>query len=432
MKKRISSFTSLLIILLLNLPTAFAYEQDLSLSDGNVRFSTSTFLEGRTIRIYASVTNHSTEDLLGTVRFYDNGNQINGDQAISLFGNKTDDVFVDWVPGWGSHTIKIRIFPWEPDQDDPSNNEITKSAYIQQDTDYDGTPNTEDEDDDNDGVSDKEDPFPLDKNEWADTDGDGVGDNTDEDDDNDGVPDEQDDLPLDPNETTDTDGDGIGDIADTDDDNDGVSDTQEMNDGTDPLNSDSDGDGTNDGDDPFPLNEDEWNDNDTDGIGDNTDIDDDNDGLLDEEDDFPLNKGPVLITNEDINNAALKRDVVFDASDSYDEDGEILSYNWIIDDKYLKEGRKVTHKFQTLGDHNVKLIIKDDAGETRMSEFLVSVINLRLYSQIFTIIVTILLAGIITYRYIANGNFSNLKTLIARNPKSNENSRNIRDKTGNN
>lgn len=432
MKKSISSFISLLIVLLISLPSAFAYNHDLSLSGSNVRFSTSAFLEGRTVRIYASVTNNSDEDLLGIVRFYDNGNQINGDQAISLFAKKTDDVFVDWVAGWGSHTIAVKIFPWEAEQDDPSNNEITKSVYIHQDTDHDGITNTEDDDDDNDGVLDNEDPFPLDKDEWADTDGDGVGDNADDDDDNDGVPDEQDDLPLDPNETTDTDNDGIGDIADTDDDNDNVTDNQETNNGTDPLNPDSDEDGTNDGDDPFPMNDEEWNDQDEDGIGDNTDIDDDNDGFLDEEDEFPLNKGPVLITNEDINNAALKRETIFDASDSYDEDGEIVSYNWVIDDKYLKEGKKVTHKFQTLGDHNVKLIVKDDAGETRMSEFLVSVLNLRLYSQIFTIIVTILLAGIIIYKYIANGKLSNLKPLVARNQKSNENSRNIRDKTGNN
>jgi hypothetical protein len=56
-------------------------------------------------------------------------------------------------------------------------------------------------------------------------DGDGVGNNLDTDDDNDGVIDEVDLFPLDPNEATDADADGIGDNADLDDDNDGTPDT---------------------------------------------------------------------------------------------------------------------------------------------------------------------------------------------------------------
>lgn len=55
-----------------------------------------------------------------------------------------------------------------------------------------------------------------------DTDGDGIGDALDPDDDNDGVPDTQDAFPLDPDESLDTDGDGLGNNADDDDDGDGV------------------------------------------------------------------------------------------------------------------------------------------------------------------------------------------------------------------
>jgi len=403
-KKHLKILIATLSSLLITLPyinVAFAANSgDLSITSSNVQFSTNTFLEGRKIRIYATVTNNSTADLLGTVKFYDNGPQVSGDQPISLFGNRADDVFVDWIPAWGSHTIKVEIFPWEDNGDDPANNVISRTVYVQQDTDHDMIPNDKDDDDDGDGVSDSEDKYPLDKDEWADTDGDGTGDNTDTDDDNDGVPDGQDDLPLDPTETTDTDKDGTGDIADTDDDGDGVSDTQEMNQGTGSTNPDSDADGTNDGADPFPSNNTEWNDNDTDKIGDNADIDDDNDGILDESDDFPFNKGPVLEINEDAYTAALGQEAVFDASESYDEDGQITSYSWLIDNNILKEGETISHKFQTLGDHNVKLIIKDDSGETRTAEFGVSVLNIRLYSQIFTIIVVLVLGGIITYKYL--------------------------------
>jgi cephalosporin-C deacetylase-like acetyl esterase len=117
------------------------------------------------------------------------------------------------------------------------------------DTDLDGEGDVCDQDDDNDGVKDEEDAFPLDPSEDTDTDGDGVGNNADDDDDGDGVPDEEDAFPLDPTETTDTDGDGIGNNADDDDDNDGVKDE----------------------DDAFPLDDSEHKDSDGDGVGDNGD-----------------------------------------------------------------------------------------------------------------------------------------------------------------
>jgi hypothetical protein len=49
-----------------------------------------------------------------------------------------------------------------------------------------------DPDDDDDGVPDDADAFPLDRTEWADTDADGIGDNADPDDDGDGRVDESD------------------------------------------------------------------------------------------------------------------------------------------------------------------------------------------------------------------------------------------------
>jgi len=81
-----------------------------------------------------------------------------------------------------------------------------------------------------------------------DTDGDGTPDVTDPDDDNDGVLDVDDAFPLDASESVDTDGDGVGNNADTDDDNDGMPDSWEIENGLDPLDAadaslDPDGDG---------------------------------------------------------------------------------------------------------------------------------------------------------------------------------------------
>ncbi len=129
------------------------------------------------------------------------------------------------------------------------------------DIDHDGVPNHLDTDDDNDGVADEEDAFPLEPEEWADKDKDLIGDNLDADDDGDGKGDDQnkngkpdheemdfdgdgvnksravpwDAFPLDPKEWRDTDGDGTGDNADEDDDGDGWTDAEEKKAGTDPL-----------------------------------------------------------------------------------------------------------------------------------------------------------------------------------------------------
>ena len=73
------------------------------------------------------------------------------------------------------------------------------------------------------------------REDCSETDGDGLLNYEDPDDDNDGVVDNDDVFPLDATEWLDTDLDGIGNNADTDDDNDGVSDVDELALGTDPL-----------------------------------------------------------------------------------------------------------------------------------------------------------------------------------------------------
>ena len=143
----------------------------------------------------------------------------------------------------------------------------------QLDTDLDGEGNICDLDDDNDGVPDTEDAFPMDSTETTDNDGDGLGDNMDLDDDNDGFLDHEDSFPNDPSENLDTDGDGIGNNKDTDDDGDGVLDDLDQ----------------------FPLDSSEDTDIDNDGLGDNVDDDDDNDGILDSNDAFPKTSAPRLV-----------------------------------------------------------------------------------------------------------------------------------------
>ena len=169
------------------------------------------------------------------------------------------------------------------------------------DSDGDGVGDNLDPDDDNDGVADENDAFPLDPAESADSDGDGVGDNADEfphdpaesrDSDSDGVGDNADAVPFDPAETADSDGDGVGDNADMF--------------PHDPAESvDSDGDGVGDNGDALPLDPTETVDSDGDGVGNNADTDDDNDGVPDSDDTFPI-----------------------DAAEWADSDGDGVGDNW--------------------------------------------------------------------------------------------------------
>jgi|GEM_PF-926005 len=134
-----------------------------------------------------------------------------------------------------------------------------------------------DNDDDNDGILDIYDAFPLNRIETRDFDGDGIGDNSDDDIDGDNVNNSLDMFPFNPSEHEDTDGDGIGNNSDSDDDNDGVPDST----------------------DPFPLDSSEFVDSDGDGIGNNADNDDDNDGVDDINDASPLDSAHSVFTDSD-------------------------------------------------------------------------------------------------------------------------------------
>lgn len=392
--------TIILSLLLFFSPSlAYAFDGDLSINTADITFSSNNFMEGKTVRIYAQAQNNSSKDLLGVVRFMANGKQIGGDQAISVFAGKADGVFIDWSPAKGQQEVTVRISPWEPAIDNPANNSINTSVFVAPDLDRDGITDDKDPDLDGDSVANAEDHFPRNPKESLDTDGDGIGNNSDDDDDNDKVPDKVDEMPLDPNESIDSDKDGIGNNKDTDDDGDNLADNEEDTIGTAPLNPDTDGDKALDGQDDFPLDPAEQLDTDTDGIGNNIDTDDDNDGLLDDEDDFPLNKPPTIELKEVFTNIDLLDKKTFDASPSYDEDGDIVLYEWDVDGK-IYEGNAITHIFNKLGKSEIQLRVTDQAGQSITKSFQVNVINLQYYKVLIATLLTILLAIVLYLKYI--------------------------------
>jgi hypothetical protein len=400
---------SLVLVAVMHLPVYAALNRELILPPTNVSFVPNTFLEGRSVRIYANVENPGSQDALGWVRFFLNDNTPIGDaQRVSVVAQKSDTVFVDFVPpSHGAFRIRILVVPDNVAEDDPGNNSVTTDLFVQQDSDRDGSPNAVDLDDDNDGVPDSEDAFPLNFNESLDTDGDGVGDNADLDADGDGVPNSDDDLPQDASETTDTDGDGVGDNSDPDIDGDGLTNEQETSGRPTPTNprvADTDKDGVNDGDDIFPNDSTESADFDKDGIGNNRDTDDDNDSVPDVDDPFPLNKGPFIILPAVPKTGVPGELIIYDARPSFDEDGNITEYVWRIIDENgeiveVIESALMEYRFINPGDYQVNLFTRDDTGEVREASFHIRIFETHPSIISMLVLMLIFLAIILIFTY---------------------------------
>jgi hypothetical protein len=329
-----------------------SYNKDLSLEPNSVN-TVADILVGKTVRIYATVTNNSNQDLFGVVKFYDENKKsfVGEDQPVSVLAQKTDDVFIDWKgESVGNYPISIRVIPWNEEGDDPSNNKVTKVIYVDIDSDGDGIGNFADPDDDNDGAPDNKDAFPLNSAESLDTDGDGIGNNADEDDDNDGISDIVDLFPLDIGESKDRDNDGVGDNTDA-----------------------------------FPDDPNETKDSDNDGLGDNSDPNN-------------ANHGPVPQIETEKNIVSKGKVITFNALNSRDPDGEIVDYKWNFGDGTEETGIVIDHIFEKTGDYNITLKVTDDKGEPR--EQIINIKVVPKWQTIAIITVTLLLVLLVIGRWL--------------------------------
>ncbi len=201
-------------------------------------------------------------------------------------------------------------------------------------TDSDGLGNACDDDDDNDGVVDTSDAFPLDSAEYIDSDGDGTGNNADTDDDNDTVLDGDDAFPYDSTESVDTDGDGIGDNGDAcfgnntygDTDSDGVCDDLDFC-PTDPADTDDDGDLVCDVDD-LCVGDNSYGDTDGDQVCEDLDICTGNDAAGDTDIDGTCDDGDNCPIDVNVDQADADGDTIGDVCEAdTDEDGVIDDYD---------------------------------------------------------------------------------------------------------
>lgn len=362
------------VLALLLVPTlALAAIDDVALFPEDVKIPESS-LEGKKIRFYATTTSLSDHDVKGIIRFFTGGEQLGADQPVSVVARKEDTVFIDALLVPGQHEILIRFFPFDAEDDDPSNNIVRKTLRILEDADQDGKPNETDPDDDNDGVADSEDVFPLDRKEQKDTDGDGKGDSKDTDDDNDGVLDEKDCAPLDA-------------VLSKDSDNDLVCDKQ----------------------DAFPNNPAESKDFDRDGRGNNSDPDADNDGLPKGVDTDDLNLGPRIELSGLPVFPTLKQKVAVGVSEIKDPDGAVKEISAFLkapngEEKLLtiSPAKKFDLSLDKPGKYELKVSAVDDKGEKREEIFPLRARDPIVYMAgllVVFLVIALAIFGVITYSH---------------------------------
>jgi subtilisin family serine protease len=77
------------------------------------------------------------------------------------------------------------------------------------------------------------------------------------------------------------------------------------------------------------------------------------------------NTAPTAAFNYSPSSPVVGEEVIFNGSDSVDSDGEIISYEWTVDDTgSTKSGKQIVYTYDTTGEYNVKLTVTDNSGAT--------------------------------------------------------------------
>jgi parallel beta-helix repeat protein len=84
---------------------------------------------------------------------------------------------------------------------------------------------------------------------------------------------------------------------------------------------------------------------------------------------------PVASFSYNPSNPKVNEKVSFDASASYDPDGQIVSYKWSFGDGSIDEGKTVTHAYSTEGNYKVTLMVIDNDGKSCSTSKTVTVVK---------------------------------------------------------
>ena len=86
----------------------------------------------------------------------------------------------------------------------------------------------------------------------------------------------------------------------------------------------------------------------------------------------PLNQAPIAIAGDDVN-TYINEGIIFDASNSYDLDGDELSFLWDFAGLASSSLKIVTYQFSEIGNYIINLIIDD--GQTSSTDSLIVIIE---------------------------------------------------------
>ncbi|MAW93247.1 MAG: hypothetical protein CMA32_02000 [Euryarchaeota archaeon] len=88
-----------------------------------------------------------------------------------------------------------------------------------------------------------------------------------------------------------------------------------------------------------------------------------------------VNKRPIPVVQISKLVIMLGEEIAFDASDSYDVDGEVEFYQWNFDDGYTSNMATTDHEYKNSGMYNVSLKLIDDLSDITTVYYLIEVIN---------------------------------------------------------
>lgn len=153
---------TLLLPLCIFLSLLFPFVSSAQINAGFVQgiwYSKDPFFADKEVRVYVALRNNADGDLTGKVQFLDNGELIR-ERSVSALEGDVVDTWTDWMPSYGEHKIEAILTDVVIDSDEEQQATVTVSLaedvrFVDYDTDDDGVGNTEDADDDNDGVEDE-------------------------------------------------------------------------------------------------------------------------------------------------------------------------------------------------------------------------------------------------------------------------------------
>ena len=88
-----------------------------------------------------------------------------------------------------------------------------------------------------------------------------------------------------------------------------------------------------------------------------------------------MNKPPIAVVEISKLTIMLGETIAFDASESYDIDGDVEFYYWNFDDGYTSSQATADHEYKNSGTYNVSLKIIDDLNDITTVYYTIEVIN---------------------------------------------------------